>query len=287
MGNTDYQYDVTPEQARTKQIVFTKGLGTASMEDSSQDIEFDLVSEKLFPSLRASGKMEYGEGSKWDDRKYRLNQPHEEEGRLVVPLGLTYFGAYRSDINRSDEENIARQRLGEERHNDKWAFFTRALGVAFIAITKDGVAFIGEKISKDSYNGWLSTAAGMIDYAGEPSTEMVRRQALSELREEYGEDLELVGDSKLVGIASHPIRGDGDVVFVGRIDAPSEYFTSGKWLERRRDNEHQSNLVRVASLGERDRLLGEGSLGERGFPGIVYSTRLGLESLTEEDFKNL
>ncbi len=317
----DYQYDLTPEQIKGREVVFTKGLGQANIHHSNQPREFDAVLSKLFPALKSAGMMNYGEGSKFDDRKYRLNAPFirvTQEGenidlppsqsirdlitrilkdkidatqKIIVPIGLTYFGASAADIRRSDEANKIFQLFGGELHDDKWAFFSRAIGVAFVPVTKDGSVFLGKRTNTNLYPNYLNAAAGGVDYAGEPSLELFQRKAVEELREEYGQRLELLERPRFVGIASHPLKGDADAVWVGRIDAPAEYFTSGRWREERKDAEH-AELVQIDTLTERDLLLKEGRLQRIGFtavreqfPRIMYSTRLGLESLTGEDFR--
>ncbi|HLD72428.1 MAG TPA: hypothetical protein VJA23_02485 [Candidatus Nanoarchaeia archaeon] len=289
----DYQYDLTPEQIKGREVVFTTGLGQANIHDPNQPRYFDHVLNKLFPGLRTAGMMNYGEGSRWDDRKYRLNPPfiHPSNEHIVVPMGLTYFGASIADIHRSDEVNQTLKTMGREIHDDSWAFFSRAIGVAFVPVTKDGQVFVGKRIGS-LYPGYLNAVAGGVDYAGQPSLYHFKEQAIQELKEEYGQRLELVEAPRFVGIASHPLKGDADVVWVGRIDAPAEYFTSGRWREERKDVEHAPELVRIAHPTERDKLLNRGWFNHKDFttvrvhfPGIMYSTRLGLESLTEDDFR--
>ncbi len=314
----DYQYDLTPEEIKERTVVFTTGLGQVNIHDPKQPREFDVVLTKLFPALKAAGMMNYGEGSKWDDRKYRLNLPrikdHNDEWYtassllepyfrksadkyflghpIVVPLGLTYFGASVADIRRGDEGNTTLQELGDGLQGGKWTFFSRAIGAAFLPITKDGSVFLGKRTNTILYPGYLNAAVGGVDYAGSPSLDHFKEQAIRELKEEYGQRLELIEAPRFVGIASHPLKGDADAVWVGRIDAPAEYFTSGRWREERKDAEHAPDLVSISTLAARDQLLREGVLEQMDFiavkerfPGIMYSTRLGLESLTGEDFR--
>ncbi|GEM_PF-3530724 len=319
----DYQYDLTLEQIGRREVVFTKGLGQVNIHDPNQPREFGAVLTQLFPALKYAGMMNYGEGSKWDDRKYRLNQPDlnfvfdgretkvllpmsegmnslidsvagqsSVEQKIVVPIGLTYFGASAVDIHRSDEVNQTLKIMGREMHDDSWAFFSRAIGAAFVPVTKDGSIFLGKRTNTNLYLGYLNAAAGGVDYAGSPSLEHFQAQAVKELKEEYGQRLELIEAPRFVGIASHPLKGDADAVWVGRIDAPAEYFISGRWREERKDAEHVPELVQLATMFDINKLLQEGCVEQKDFTvvtkrflGIMYSTRLGLESLTGDDFR--
>lgn len=319
----DYQYDLTAEQIKGRDVVFTTGSGQANIHDPNQPRGFDAVLTKLFPSLKTAGMMYYSEGSKFDDRKYRLNQPYlnlvisgketnvpipmsegmrslidtvtgpdSTEQKIVVPMGLTYFGASAADIQRSDEVNQTLKTMGREMHDDSWAFFSRAIGAAFVPVTKDGSVFLGKRTNTNLYPGYLNAAAGGVDYAGPPSLEHFQAQAVKELKEEYGQRLELIEAPRFVGIASHPLKGDADAVWVGRIDAPAEYFISGRWREERKDAEHVPELVQLATMFDINKLLQEGCVEQKDFTvvtkrflGIMYSTRLGLESLTGDDFR--
>jgi len=286
----DYQYELTVKEIAGREIVFEKGLGQANFSDPDQTRDFDQIRDQLFPALRESGEMNYGEGSKWDDRKYRFNgvlyHPTRTDTPIFVKVGLTHFEAHAEDVGRGDIANKAIQEIGREKHNDKWAYFARVLGVAVIPITKQGSVFIGQRTLK-AYNGWLNAAAGLVDYKGDPTLEIFEKQAVMELREEYGKRLELVDEPRVVGISTHPIKGDADMVSVVRIDVDDDYFISGKWLEEREDAEHAPNLIQIASVAQRDELLDESIFRGGKVPGIIYSTRQGLESLTERNFRNL
>ena len=281
-----YNYDLTPDQINGKNIVFTKGRGRACPDDEGLPLFYDDVLNELFPKLRAEKQMAYGEGSKFDDRKYRLNQPTIVHGSVIIPLGLVDYHKARDDIFRSNEGNFDLQQLGVFDFGDKWAYFARTLGVAFIPITKEGSVFVGGRLSP-LYTGWLNGAAGNNEFRGDPCLDHFKEQAITELRQEFGHELMLLEEPRLVGIASHAVKGDADTVWVGRIDAPDSYFLSGKWLEQRVDVEHGSNLVRINSVGDRDKLLREGKLNGQSFAGIMHSTRLGLESLMVKDFMPL
>ena len=279
----DYLYDLDMKLFGEGEVVFEKGLGQANIHIPDFPRGFDKVDQELFPLLREQGIIEYGPGSKWDDRKYRLNEPQIGGGRIVVPIGLTYFGAVKTDIERSDRFNSYLKEMGMKIDKDEWMFFSRAMGAAFIPITTDGCVFIGQRIG-EMYEGWLNAVAGNVDFHGDPSLRKFEEVAKKELNEEYGTDLKVLDKMRFAGIASHFIRGDADAVFVGRVNVGSDYFKSGKWIERRKDKEHASNLVGISSIEERDQLLIEGRLGDMDVPGLMYSTRLGLQYLTEKDF---
>ena len=281
----DYQYDLTPTDAR-RGVKLVKGKGQANIHMPSLPLDFDSTDEKLFPALKGLGMIGYGEGCRWDDRKYRLNSHSLGFGTIEIPLGLTYFQAGSADIERDDASNRELQDLGERLFNDKWALFSRPVGAAFIPITQQGSVFVGVRTGR-LYEGWLNAAAGNVDFHGDPDFGKFREAARKELTEEYGQSIGLVGNPRFVGIASHSIKGDADMVWVGRISKKDDFFQSGKWAEDRSDSEHAPELIRVSSTRDRDRLLKGGKSKGRRFPGVMYSTRLGLEALTAEDFRPL
>tara|TARA_Y100000310_G_C20687151_1_gene819797 strand:+ start:2557 stop:3417 length:861 start_codon:yes stop_codon:yes gene_type:complete len=286
MVEGDYQYDLTQEQIGDREIRFVRGLGPAAVDNRDFPRGFETIRDEVFPDLRLAGSIQYGEGARFDDRKYRLDGIDIHGGTVDVALGLTHFPAIEADLLRGDEGNMLRQVLGKEDYGDKWVYFSRTLGVALVAVTLEGSAFIAPRQGK-FFPGWLNAAAGNCDYCGDPSLETFRDQAITELNEEYGARLNVIGDVRFIGISSHPISGDAETVWVARIDVSDSYFLSGKWLKERIDEEHSSDLVQVGDLVTRNLLLNEGVYKGSQVPGIIYSTRMGLEALTERDFMPL
>ena len=168
IAKMDVQYDLTSDQVAGKEIVLVKGRGAANLQLPSQRRDFDWIAHTHFPALREQGLMEFGEGSKYDERKPRLDSIKIEENRIIISVGLTSYAAVDADIKRGETANIALQEMGKKQHNDPWAYFSRTLGVAVVPITTDGVVFAGERIS-DLYTGWINAAAGFVPFNENPS----------------------------------------------------------------------------------------------------------------------
>ena len=83
-----------------------------------------------------------------------------------------------------------------------------------------------------------------------------------------------------MGLAAHPLRMDGDLVFLTKTNVSDSYFESNEWRERRTEQEH-SRLFKLANSEEVFRLSRFGLIGNEHFE-ILYSSRLGLESLYQE-----
>ncbi len=262
------------------------GLGRLEPGASSADFATILLDEK-YPQLRSQGKIQYGEGSRFDDRKYRFRfaTSYFNAGmRVGIHFGLTTYPEVCADILRDKVENLRLQEEGKSVHGDRWIHFARSLGVAFIPVTLDGSVFLGKRESS-LYPGYLNAAAGNVEYHGvEPKFSVYENQAKVELCEEFGKDLAIIGPLRFAGIASNPIAGDGDMVFVARINVRDSYFESGTWLEHRIDCEHHSELVKIRDVADRDCLLESHILRGKEYVGVMASTSLGLDFLKEEDF---
>ena len=281
----EYQYDLTPASVAGKKVTFVKGPGQVQLQNPKLPTEFNEVAMKLFPVLKLLGLMNDGRGSQYNDQEFRLGTPQVSENEVVVPMGLTYRGARAADINRSEAANMELQHLGVSELHDRWGYFSRAIGVAITPITADGVVPLNVRNAK-LYNGWVNGVAKATEYTGEePSVKLFESQALAELYRENGK-VTLEGTPRFVGIASSAVRGDADAVWVVHIKEDSSFFKSGEYLKTRTDPDVPPELLYVKGVGERDELLLEQKLQGREFPGIMYSTRLGLEFLTETDLQD-
>ncbi len=266
--------------------------GFGRLREDALGLEFaSVLLDEVYPKLKDAGVIQYGAGSRFDDRKYRLCSigQYSRNGKLSAffSLGVTTYPEVCADILRSPDVNLRMQAEGERRVGNRWAHFARSLGVAFVPVTLDGSVFLGKRES-NLYPGFLNAAAGNVEFHGdEPRFSRWYDQAVTELREEYGRDIELVGTPRFAGIGSNQLAGDGDCVWVGRINVRDSYFESGAWLSHRVDMEHHAELVKVSSVLERNMLLETGSLRGVGFSGVMASTSLGLDYLTDADFKKL
>lgn len=250
---------------------------------------YENVRDRVIPELVRQGVTSDGSTGKYDDRKHSLRRIRVGDREVIVSFGITYYQSNEADIQRSDKENYNLQEAGKNEESDQWAYFARNIGVAVVPVTLDGSAFVGERVGTRLYPSWLNAAAGNKRWAdGDCSFQAYLADGLKELKEEYGQSIEVVGEPTFVGIASHPLKGDADATWIARINKNNSFFENGEWLKDRRDKEHGKDLVKVASLAERDRLLNNKTLSNgRSCPGIMYSTDLGLASLVESDFARL
>ncbi len=269
-----------------------RGFGRLECDSDSPQCSATLL-DVVYPQLKVRGVIQYGSGSKFDDRKYRLNgvetffDPKKEascrENHIHISLGVTTYPEVCADILRSPAENLMRRARGSKRFDDEWIHFARSLGCAFVPVTLDGSVFLGKRDST-LYHGYLNAAAGNVPFHGIPYFDRFYDQAISELREEFGRDLQLVGEARFAGIATNGHGGDADCVWVGRINVHDSYFLTGQWKSARVDSEHDTELIRVSSVQDRDFLLEMQILFGRKFEGVMGSTALGLDYLTDADF---
>ena len=280
-----YYYDLDMRLYSGFTVTFVEGLGEVGFDVHGRR-DFEYISSELFPRFKADGLMMYGEGTRFDDRKYRLNFPivSYTQKQITVPLGLTVYARTTAAICRADAANLDLMQKGVMNYNDEWAYFARTLGVAFVPVTLDGTVFLGQRVSK-LYSGYLNCAAGNSEFHGTPLFSRFFNQAVVELREEFGSCLSVVGGARFAGIASNVPAGDGDCVWIGRVPVRDSYFLQGEWLSLRSDAEHGKGLVAIRSLCERDELVSLLSCRGQTFPGMMASTRLGLESLGATDFE--
>ncbi len=285
-------YDLTPEQVDGKKILVQKGKSAVNLTAPYAPRDFDHTRDVVLPGRKREGLIAYGKSkkydkgkSKWNERKFRFSGADVGDNRVVVRVGLTDFAHYKADDTRSEQGNRLLQELAKQQLGDKWAYHARSLGVAFLAISSDGSAFVSERINTPLYPSWVNGAAGFYNFSGQdPTLEGFYQQAVEELKQEFGKRLKVL-DSRFVGIASHHLKGDADMTWIGRVDAPAEYFRSGQWLGERKDAEHDDGLVEIATLMERDNLVNNLRHGLRSFKGLMPSTELALRALAWEDLQ--
>ncbi|HLC51661.1 MAG TPA: hypothetical protein VJI98_00270 [Candidatus Nanoarchaeia archaeon] len=295
--NDNVHYDLAPEDLKGRDVLFRRGADSQvwRVEGLNSVIarlrDYDNVQRLVIPELVKRRITSDGSTGNYDDRKHSLREVRAVgDDLIVVRLSMTYYQAHDADIRRSDEENIALQKEGEQIYGDRWAYHARNIGVAVTPVTLDGHVFVGERINTRLYQGWLNAAAGnktWSEQSGSLLKQFLKDALNEELRREYGQSIEAVGEPEFVGIASHPLKGDADATWVVRINKRDSFFESGEWLKDRKDKEHDAKLVKITKPEERDQLVNNFFAQGRQFPGVMYSTDLGLRALTERYFTRL
>ena len=275
-------YDLEQSDFAGKEVKFVQGGLGPSLAGLPRDY---VAVRQLFQAMVDLGYLT--DGSKpgtFNNLKYRQNEARITDSVVEVPLGLVWFQAQKDDLNRSESAHTFLQAAGQLQ-GEKWMSYARILGAAFVPVTKDGSVVVGPRIS-DMYNGWLNAGAGFVDAnsSEEPSLKLFAEVAKRKLGE-VGKAQVIPGTERFVGIASHPVYSDGDATWVGRLDVRDNYFTSGKWKED--SNPDRPSEVILLNQAKVKLLLDSGVVDERKFPGIMYSTDLGLASLVESDFARL
>jgi len=251
---------------------------------------YDDIVKNLLKPLQEAGTIGDGINTKFDDRKVRLHRYRIAEHYLILDLGPTWYQQWKNDGERliSPEAVDSLKKTGIAVYNDQFAYFARPLGVAIVPVTLEGHAYIGLRERGDS-SGVLSFPAGWMEFQEDISRLSYISLGIADtsigediVRElgEYGLTRDNVLSTRLVGLAAHPLRMDGDLVFLTKTNVSDSYFESNEWRERRTEQEH-SRLFKLANSEEVFRLSRFGLIGNEHFE-ILYSSRLGLESLYQE-----
>ena len=271
---------LTRENVEGLEIVCREGL-CASLKSNPKRIipRAEYIKEILNPMIE---RREINDGSKpgkFDDRKLRLSLTSINRDKLFLYFGATNYKHFKEDLLRSPEDNIALQQKGLNLLGERYAFFSRAPGVAGLVISADGHIWIGERIGTQDDPNKLNSVTGHLAYRKNGSSVNLEEDLRREAREEFGlkdEDIEKIS---FVGGYLHPNRGDMDFTFLVNSTLPDSYFSSGDWMSKVSDREHKS-LVQIPSYAVVQELLKSGRI-----PGvdkkfnIFYSTRGALQSL--------
>ena len=273
-------------------ITFSEGLCAADVTNPSAPRDRASYLRDVIGPMVERGEIDDGSTTDYDDRKLRFSgatlwQPTSVSPQILlnVRLGVTHYKAFLEDQNRSDSENVSLQLKGLNKFESRYAFFSRAPGIAVLPITKEGDIFIGER-TNDEAKGLLNAVAGHLKYREDPTKVKLREDLDQEMEEEFGiKASSVVGEPIFAGLYSHPIKGDLDFTFIVRTDVPSEYFSSGEWKKHVSAREHKE-LIKLASMDEIRMLLDEGLVpGSEKIYELMYSTRGALESLLPSDLE--
>lgn len=276
--SSNYLVHATREQTANKTLVFDYGLCATDIKNpESKPINYHKGLEQVIQRGIRDGTIQITD--KFDDRKYRMNEPviDESNQRILVPLGLTYWKAYKDDLDRQDKEIERLRRLGRQYHNDEFAFFARALGIEVLPIFQDGYTAIGARVN-ETLKGKLNGVGGFVTYRGDPRRLDLSEDMYRELNEELGfHERDLSGSPQLVGIVSD-FRGDNGILFLQRVNYEHDYIKSSQWAKRAKTKEH-GEFVLFNDVEKVTALL---RLNQH---NLLFTTKQLLRSLRPEDLK--
>jgi len=274
---------------------FHEGLCAADPGDPSRPRKRSAYLEKVLQPLIDSREVSDGSFGPFDDRKLRFHSagpltisPHDLY-TLEVEVGITYFQKFIEDRDRPREGYERLAERGRNDFEDRWAYFQRAFGVAAIPITSEGSVFVGARTNTED-TGELNGAAGYATYMEDPAEIRLEDDVIRELHEEFGVTSQdyRSGEThpQFVGLFSHP-KGDVDFTYLVKTTLPDDYFLSGDWREKAKDEEH-GPLIRLASMDDIQRLLSTGKVPDSDRPyDVVYSTRGALQNINERDLREV
>lgn len=242
--------------------------------------------ERFLLPLVKRGEISDGSYGLYDDRKLRLYETRINKNQLEISLGITTFQEFKADERRSAEENRELQERGLKDFDDRFAFFSRAIGVAAVVISKGGSVFLGERQGQED-EGWLNSAAGYVSYKENMMDIDFGEDARREVLEELGVKSDEIKSLEFVGVYSHASRGDVDFSYLAFTNLDDDYFVEGGWKERIEEREH-GYLIKLDSYHAIHRLLYERKLSENGDRrwNVMYSTRGALMSLETKEIGN-
>lgn len=219
----EYAVHVTREDAVGKSLAFRAGYSRMLPEDSGRP-DFNLGLERIISSGKLEGFLP--DGSKVDDRKYKFNKPQLEGNNIIIPLGVTSYEAYQSDVERATQGNFAeinrRRWLGEEKYNDALAYFASPLGVEVLIITSDGNVIFKKRNpnTHETFTEQYNTCSKFVAFkeGADPKDLSLDDDINSALRYKFKiEPHHLYVERKLVGIASDIHTGGNAIMFIQRL----------------------------------------------------------------------
>ncbi len=266
-----------------------EGLCAANQDNPTQPRDGAWYLEHVIAPLLRDEKIDDGTRTPYDDRKFRCDNLRLDGTTLEMALGISHFQAFRADLRRSPEENKALQERGYQDYHDRWAYFQRNPGVAGLVLSREGRAYLGERVANADAPGRLNSVAGHVDYKENVREVNLQQNLRNELQEEMGIRESNLVDLRFVGAYGHPLEGHFDFTWIVRTSLSNSYFAErGAWREQRTSKEHES-LVALTSIAEVKSLLDSGIIRDENNEArkyqIMYSTRGALESLREEDFQ--
>lgn len=263
-------------------LKFTEGLciadSTNPKRDRSREGYFNNV---ILPGI-ADGSIGDGINSKYDERKLRYSGALIKGKTLEVRIGLTSFKEFQSSHRLNDDESLRLQEQGLKDFSDRYAYFSRACGIAAVFISSEGSVFVGKRKNAEGYSGWLTSVAGFNSYTESLEDINLIENVLRESKEEYAVSDNEIEKINFAGVSSDPYRGDVDFVFIASL-SKNNFKLKKDFCEKRLDEEHES-LIEIPNYSAIQSLLNEGKLQDRieRF-SLMYSLRAGLMGIRKRE----
>jgi len=277
--------ELVRENVERLKISSIEGLCAANLNNPLTSRDASWYKSHILDEMIKRKEISDGFNSPYDDRKMRLDYTSIKDGVLKIALGFSHYNAFRTDLDNSYDKNEFLKKIGIEKFNDRWAFFSRAPGVLGLIISNEGSIFLGERLQKE-YSGLLNSVAGHIDYKEHPSLINLEENVLRETNEEVGISPEEILKIVFVGGYLNINCGDMDFAHLVFTNKPNKYFLSGEWAKKINEREHKS-LFELSSYREVQDLLCNGRLpNNKKKYNVMYSTRGALQSLKKEELAN-
>jgi hypothetical protein len=287
VAKQDFIYWVKSDQLENiKEIKVIEGNAPQNIDGIPIETNFHTYLDLVINPLISSGKIT--DGTKlgdYDDRKVRWSGgiltgnwfKHNHIFNLEV--GPTTYQRYSQDLHRSKTDSLKLILRGLQVHQDPYIYFSRAIGVTVIPITKNGNVYMGERSANVDSAGLLNFVAGLATFDEDINKINFYVDAQRELYEEMEISLKLDdSNTRFIGISGNPFTSETDLVFVVNTDVPDVHFQGKKWSEHQR-------LVCLKSKSEAENLLYQGFLpGEKTQSRIAYASRFGLKYLVNNHF---
>jgi len=260
------------QNLRDIDLTFLSGLCDVNPSGSELSREREDYIKKVLNPLFAEGKIDTG--VRFDDRKLRFSGARIKDGTLEILTGITYYQRFKQDYQRDETESMALQELGKKNFGDKYAYFSRPLGVSAAFLTSDKSLFVGERNNDDDH-GQIGLVSGYIDYRENLQEISVMENLSREANEELGMSSSTIDAAEMIGVFTHPFRGDVDITYLVTTSHSRDYFLSNMWRKNAKDREHKQ-LIEICSYKQIQKMLSIGN--------FQYPARGLLENLVPNDF---
>jgi hypothetical protein len=218
----------------------------------------------------------------YDDRKFRLNRFSfaADHGRLQLELGPTVYQQYRADLGRSRPEALERMLRGVREAGDPHHFFSKMLGITVIILSREGYAFLGERIGQIDHPGLFQFVAGAATFHADLTEVNFWEDVQTEILQETGwEEVVRQPTLQFIGITGQPYTSEVDLVFLMPTGLEAAYFQHPTLCE------HERMLCLRTARQARQLLGGRQPDGTGVAANLLYPARFGLTYLLQHHWK--
>ncbi|HEY9703175.1 MAG TPA: hypothetical protein V6C58_12050 [Allocoleopsis sp.] len=267
-------------------ICAVKGVAPQNLLGEPISTNFDDYLQQVINPQICTGEITDGSKSgDYDDRKLRWSGSgitgnwYKENQVLSLEVGPTTYPRYAMDLQRSKIEALQLMLKGLENYHDPYIFFSKAIAVTLVPISKAGYVYIGERSATVDNPGLLNFVAGLATFHDQPENVNFYADVQQELQEEMGINLKLNGDNtRLIGIAGNPFTSENDLVFITQTQIDDSHFENFNLVEHLR-------LVPIKNKFEANQLLKQGILPTENSKKLIsYGSRMALEYLIKHHF---